>query len=269
MFPKPAGLPHFCEVFSTVETRLRERTKHDLTEDHVRGFDEFFTFLQRASEQFQAVESIRPLTVLVARLRKDFETALISFVVGMDQAAFDAMRDGMEIGYLLRDFTLDAGRILEWLSLADKERWNRFGPNALRQRFATHQGIAVTDLLDSKEYCAHSSMLHVSADEDGLVERGVSRSHNPEFGASFALADILHHARDTVYLLTSFVATFSDGQRKDDPTEFVPHLRVAFEHTMKRYNNALMWIDMAKAVVEYRAKASKDCNCFKEHITNG
>lgn len=269
MFPKPAGLPHFCQVFSTVETRLQERIKHDLTEDHVRGFDEFFAFLQKASEQFQVVQSIRPLTVLVARLRKDFETALVSFVVGMDQAAFDAMRDGMEIGYLLRDFTLDAGRIPEWLSLADKERWNRFGPNALRQRFASRQGIAVTDLLDSKEYCAHSSMLHVSPYEDGFVERGVSRSPRPEFGASFALADILHHACDTVFLLTSFVAAFSGGQKKDDTTGFVPHLRVAFEHTMKRYTNALMWIDMAKAVAEHRAQASNDSHRLGGHITNG
>jgi hypothetical protein len=209
MFPKPVGLRHFSEVFSAVETRLQERTKHDLTDAHVRGFDEFFAYLQRAAEQFQSVESIRPLIVLVARLRKDFETALVSFVVGMDQAAFDAMRDAMEIEYLLRDFTLDPGRIAEWLSLNDKERWNRFGPNSLRQRFANHQGIAVTDLLDSKEYCAHSSMLHVSPDEDAFVQRGVARSQHPEIGASFALADILHHARDTVYLLSSFVALFS------------------------------------------------------------
>jgi hypothetical protein len=194
--------------------------------------------------------------VLVSRLKKDFETALVSFVVGMDQAAFDAMRDAMEAGYLLRDFTLEPARIVEWLSLSDKERWNRFGPNVLRQRFASSQGVAVTDLLDSKEYCAHSSMLHVSPEEDGFVHRGVSRSPHPEFGASFALADILHHARDTVFLLASFVATFSSGQNTDDPTIFVPHLRVAFEHTMKRYNGALMWIDIGKSVAQYRAQVS-------------
>lgn len=266
MFPKPAGLPYFSDVFSTVETRMQERIKHDLTEDHVRGFDEFFAFLQRASGQFEKLELIKPLVVLVGRLRKDFETALVSFVVGMDQAAFDAMRDGMEIGYLLRDFTLDSRRIREWLSLADKERWNRFSPNALRQRFASQQGIAVTDLLDSKEYCAHSSMLHVSPHEDGYLERGVCRSLHPEFGASFALADILHHARDTVYSLTSFLATFS-GQPKSDPTELVPHLRRAFEYTMKRYNNGLMWIDIAKTVAEHRIQSSRDSHRTEAHIT--
>jgi hypothetical protein len=43
MFPKPPTLLHFSEVFSTVETRFQERTKHDLTDDHFRGFDELFS----------------------------------------------------------------------------------------------------------------------------------------------------------------------------------------------------------------------------------
>ena len=56
---------------------------------------------------------------------------------------------------------------------------------------------------------------------------------------------------------------------RPDLSPAVAHLRVELEHTMKRYNNALMWIDMAKAVGENRAQAPKDCNCFEEHITNG
>jgi hypothetical protein len=34
---------------------------------------------------------------------------------------------------------------------------------------------------------------------------------------------------------------------RPDVSPAVAHLRVELEHTMKRYNNALMWIDMAKA----------------------
>ena len=256
MLPSFENLPEMSALASRFEQRMSERVEHDLTDAHWAGFDELFQYLKSTAETFRDFETVAPIAGVIERLTKDFETALFSFLCGMDQAAFDAMRDAMEVGYLLRDFNLWPDRIAEWLSLTGKERWNKFSPNALRQRFANHTGVNVTDLLDSKEYGTHSAMLHVSPSDDGIVQRGISTSTLPQFGASASLADILHHARDTVFLLHEMLVTFCDTDETVDVSTLVPSLPAAYEHTMKSFNSTLMWMDIGRAMAGTRSDAS-------------
>jgi hypothetical protein len=258
MIPTPPGLTHISELFTIAEARQTERIEHDFTQGHFQGFDELFAFFNLSIDRFASIAEIKPLTVLIDRLRQDFETGLMSFLCGMDQATFDAMRDVMEIGYLLRDFTMDHSHVAEWFSLDDLARLKRYTPNTLRQRYATSRRVAVVDLPDSKEYRAHSSMLHVSPSQDWLIQRGVSRSQHAQFGASFALADLMHHARDTVFLLNAFPSEFSADLQPLDEAVIVPKLREAFEHTMKRYDSSLMWVHIATKVAEVRAADATD-----------
>ena len=96
---------------------------------------------------------------LLDRTKADFITALDAALAGLNGVAFDAMRDVMEIEYLLRDFRYDPSAIARWLS--DKHRRD-FMPVKLRERHARKLGVAVKDLPDSQDYKIHSEGLHVS-----------------------------------------------------------------------------------------------------------
>ncbi len=257
--PSPDRQPLMHELFELVARRRDERLRYDLTDTHVEGFEELFNYLDTAVERFAQHPVLAQVVVLVRRVRADFETGLFAFLSGLDQATFDEMRDVMEIEYLLREFLHEPASINQWLSATDDDRWRIFGPGQLRRRHADRLRVPVADLVDTAEYRAHSGMLHVGPEPSWPIERGVSKSDHPEFGAAFALADLLHHARDSVYLLYILAERAVPPLRLDqDPGTGLPHLQRAFEETMRRYHNASMWIDLASVVAEHRRDAAAE-----------
>ncbi|MBI1902756.1 MAG: hypothetical protein HYS13_16790 [Planctomycetia bacterium] len=259
--PVPASItPHrqplLHGLLATVAERRKERIRGDLSETHFDGFEELFRFLDAASQRFAQHPLLNKVAALVQRLRADFETGLCAFLSGLDQATFDSMRDVMEIEYLLREFLHEPASVDPWLDATDEDRWRKFGPGQLRRRHAARLGISTDELLDTYEYRAHSATLHVSPHGMFPVERGVSKSPYPQLGAAFALADILHHARDIVFLIYKLAEGSSPSLKLDHDPATMPKLQSAFELSMRRYHNAWMLVDIAGAVAEHRRASS-------------
>lgn len=88
----------------------------------LQGIDEVFEYLSQAEELFRQDAELKPLAVLLRRARGDFEIDAEAIFSGLPLVASNAMRDVMEIHYLLRDFLDDPARIESWLTASNETR---------------------------------------------------------------------------------------------------------------------------------------------------
>jgi hypothetical protein len=257
--PSPSRQPKVSELFELSARRRDERLLYDLPETHLDGLEQLLRYLDDVESEFGRHSELMKVVVLVRRLRTDFETGLCEFLSGLDQATFDSMRDVMEIEYLLREFLHEPASIDQWLAAPDEDRWKLFGPGKLRQQHAKRVGVSSKNLLDTYEYRAHSASLHVSPKVNEIVQRGVSKSAHPELGAAFALADLLHHARDILFLLYELAGQATPPLRlQQDPRTDLPELRAAFDITETRFRNAAMLLDVASTIAKHLDKDNSD-----------
>jgi hypothetical protein len=71
------------------------------------GVNALLLYLDRTVEKYETNEDLSKISFLVRRLVADFETAPEATLSGYLAVATDAMRDVLEIEYLLLDFVVD------------------------------------------------------------------------------------------------------------------------------------------------------------------
>lgn len=99
---------------------------------------------------------------LIDRLISDFEAALEATLSGYFSIPADAMRDVMEIEYLLLDFLADPQQVDRWLLADHKTLRREFAPAAVRKRLHT-AGVSPFETSDqANDYAAHSAALHAT-----------------------------------------------------------------------------------------------------------
>src|SRR5439155_7049867 len=133
-----------------------------------------FEYLDAAEHAYQTNPDLTRLAFLVARSAADFETALEATLSGYQGVAADAMRDVMEVEYLLLDFAAHPEHVVQWLSADRQTRLHRFSPATVRQRL---RGAGMSPFSDTgwepTDYRAHSESLHVTPDVSIIGARGM------------------------------------------------------------------------------------------------
>ncbi len=154
--------PRTATHLSTAQSNREERLFRLLTGARLKGYEELITHLEKLEPVFTMNRRLRGISFLIGRARGDFHTALEAALSGFHSVAHDAMRDVMEIEFLLREFYYEPQHIEQWVLCTPKERNERFRPALLRQRHANRIGKQSQDLAEASDYRGHSMFLHVS-----------------------------------------------------------------------------------------------------------
>jgi len=204
----------------------------------LKGCDELLNHLTAVELTFRADSQLKDIAFLIARARGDFETALETTLAGLHAVVFDSMRDVMEIEFLLRDFVDNPGHMNEWLTVSDRKRREKFDPAMLRKRFAERQGSKPEDMIEAKDYKAHSQYLHVTPYSNPFGSPGfVDDSHPGILGAYFW--ELLEHGRRLIFVifrLQNNIETFQALSEQNGPN--LPLFHDAWERSRIRY---AMW----------------------------
>jgi len=84
------------------------------------GLEELHAYLTEVEQALAAAESGRKIAFLIQRAQADFDVALEATLSGYVSLAHDAMRDVMEIEFLLRDFAAEPANLDAWLTANSK-----------------------------------------------------------------------------------------------------------------------------------------------------
>lgn len=166
---------------------------------------------------------------MISRARADFETAVEAGLTGLHGVVADAMRDVMEIEFLLRDFLHEPGHIEEWLNADERTRHNKFRPAILRQRQAQRLQVRPEDMSEATDYRAHSTFLHVNPVRNPLGDKGFSSDQDPITADSW-FQEIFEHARRLVLIIHELLTLSGSGETPDPATELT-EFRRAWELT--------------------------------------
>ena len=181
----------------------------------LKGVNDLLEQLDRIAIAFTVEDRLRKLAFLIRRLIADFETALEATLSSYAAVAFDAMRDALEIEYLLRNFALDENLIDEWLNADEKTIVDKFGPAKVRKRLqaAGIQGFGRN--AQSADYKGHSQMLHPTPHGSPILpEKG--RTPPGIFGRDIGFWEIFDHARgiwSAIAFLASKIAPGSEAEQ--------------------------------------------------------
>ncbi len=238
-----ASSPLVGAILRQTQKNRSERLRFWLTSGRVIGLDEFLGYIGMLVALYRQDETLRTIAFLVTRARNDFDVAIEGTFAGMHSVVSEAMRDVMEIEFLLRDFLHIPSNLTEWLTADDKTRRTNFKPYDLRQREAKRLGMDVKALPDSTDYQAHSMALHVtpviSAFENLGVVKGVMAGGDP-FYAETCFVDIFVHAYRiavTGYHLGKQTAPQLDFGH--EPEVCLPRFMTAFRHTQETLHMAV------------------------------
>lgn len=160
----------------------------------LRGHEELIGHLEELQTVFQRSRRLRGISPLIGRVAVDFQVALEATLSGFNFVAHDAMRDVMEVEFLLREFYYTPASIEGWLRATQKELNDKFRPAVLRQRHAARLGVEPQDLPEASDYRGHSALLHVIPHPLPLVGRdGVGQSEGP-FDTEICFWEMFEHA---------------------------------------------------------------------------
>ena len=192
MHPKIAA--HLSEAQSNRERNLSEY----LHGARLRGYEELITHLEELETVFQRSHRLQGIAPLIRRTRGDFQMALEAALSGFHSVAHDAMRDVMEVEFLIREFHQEPLGIEEWLKATPKQLNDRFRPAILRQRHAKRIGSQPEDVAEAHDYRMHSRLLHVSPYPHPFGGTGFS---GPEgrFDTEVCFWEIFDHARRLLF----------------------------------------------------------------------
>jgi hypothetical protein len=169
------------------------------------GINDLLLYLDRTVEKYETNEDLSKISFLVRRLVADFETALEATLSGYLAVATDAMRDVLEIEYLLLDFVVDPSDVDLWLS---GTQYGKFLPRELRKRLRA-AGVAefTSSVMENADYKAHSAALHVSPRRPVIGDKG--RASDPfELDAGFW--EVFEHARRVLLALEACGLAIAD-----------------------------------------------------------
>jgi hypothetical protein len=151
---------------------------------------------------FQRSVELKAIAFLVERTIRDFQAVAELSLGGLRAAAFDSVRDTMEIEYLLNDFFHEPTHIHEWLNAETREHRDKFQPIKLRRREASRQGVKVEELQANTDYKTHSESLHVNVHYPLTTMKGVH-----EFDQSlslFPMYELFFHGAGVLRVLMNY-----------------------------------------------------------------
>jgi hypothetical protein len=192
--------PRMVSLLKMADDNRRERLAHWKDGVRLRGYEELVTHLDAMTDVYRKHTQLAPVSFLVSRTRSDFVTALEATLSGFHTVAHDAMRDVMEIEFLLRDFFFEPAHIAEWLMMDEKERYAKFRPAVVRQRFAKRIGRQPQDLSEAADYRGHSMFLHVNPLQNPFGGPGITQG-DIAFSADSGFWEIFEHARRLLFAL--------------------------------------------------------------------
>ena len=190
--------PKTAAHLSRAQSNREERLSRYLGGARLSGYEELIQHLEELEAVFQRNRKLRGISFLIRRARGDFQTALEAALSGFHSVAHDAMRDVMEIEFLLREFYYEPEHIDQWLSCSARERNNKFRPALLRQRHAQRLGTSSQNVGEAADYRGHSMFLHVSPIQNPFGAPGLSESELP-FAEDSCFWEIFEHGRRLLF----------------------------------------------------------------------
>ena len=185
--------------YLTIAHKKREKRLHQYgSKIRFDGLEELLTHLEELNGVYRKSKKLCGIAFLIYRVHADFCTAIEASLSGYFGVASDAMRDVMEIEFLLRDFYFEPAHIQEWLGCDENERNNRFRPGILRNRHAAREGILPQDMSEAKDYRAHSIFLHVTPFRSPFGGPGLMPPLIP-FGEDACFWDMFEHGRRVLF----------------------------------------------------------------------
>ncbi len=245
--------PKTAAHLSQAQSNLKERLSQYLGGARLQGYEELIDHLEKLEPVFKKSRKLRGISFLIVRGREDFQTALAATLSGFHSLVHDAMRDVMEIEFLLRDFYHEPQHIQQWLECIPKERNNRFRPAILRQRHAARLGKQPQNLGEASDYQAHSMFLHVSPYHNPFGGPGLIESTLP-FARDMCFWEIFEHGRRLLlaaHRLRRKVASHIKSPR--DQQRGLRHFRDAWHRTQEMQS---IW----SALLEAPHAGSRDGN---------
>lgn len=158
------------------------------------ALDEILAYTGELERYFTEAPKVSRIAFLLHRVHGDLATAVESFLSGFHKTVLDAMRDVMEIEFLMRDFAITPWHIEEWLTASPKIRHNKFRPAVLRQRYAASKERTASDMPEADDYRGHSGLIHVLPYENFIVGATPGEAADA-LGSIVCLYDIFEHAR--------------------------------------------------------------------------
>ena len=190
--------PRLAAQLRLAHSNREERLRRYQRGARLKGYEELIEHLVQLEVLYKRNRKLRPIAFLIERARGDFETALEAALSGYHAVAHDAMRDVMEIEFLLREFRYEPHHINQWLKCGPKERNDRFRPALLRQRHAKRIGKAPEDVGEAADYKAHSTYLHVSPYRNPFGGPGLIQGNAP-FADDSCFWEIMEQARRLLF----------------------------------------------------------------------
>lgn len=238
--------PSIASSLRKAHNNRLERLERLLKGARLTGLEALNVHLTEMEKTFRSSPDLENISFLIDRAKLDFEKALEAALSGLHSVASDAMRDVMEIEFLLRDFTHEPARKDEWLRANEKERYNRFKPVVLRQRYANRFGNKPEDMAEAVDYKGHSMFLHVSPIPYPFGGNGISKS-NDVFVADTCFWDMFEHARRLVFIIHELVKQFHpDATYNPVPNDELPEIREAWERTQEMQSIFLALVQASK-----------------------
>lgn len=208
------GAPFAALALATADARRRQNLERLSGDIRFTGVNELLARLSTVGKAFAETPEFSKLTFIVKRAHADFMTALEASLSGYFSVASDAMRDVLEIQYLLMDFAINPGHADEWLTTDDKDRWKRFAPAPVRKRLQTAGVVQFGDKAESKDYKGHSMGLHLSPVPLVNSADGIVPEHSWLNEAGFW--EMFDHGRGLLRGLTMLIEKAAPGSRADD-----------------------------------------------------
>jgi hypothetical protein len=173
----------------------------------LKGIEQLLGYLDLVANAFSGEAALRPLVPLIERSRADFTTALEATLSGYLAVATDAMRDVMEIEYLLLLFAIDHQKLDEWLAATSNELRRNFIPVLIRQRLNAAGEPPFRTSAESVDYRGHSETLHVTPRPQWPIRRGFSSDQG--WSGDLGFWELFEHARRLNHAIKRFTKASS------------------------------------------------------------
>jgi hypothetical protein len=242
--------PLTASLLKQAEQRRKSKLHQYLKGVRFSGFEELMQHLDTVYEMYLTQDQLSKIAFLLKRSKGAFVIALEAALTGFNTVAHEAMRSVMEIEFLLRDFSLDASRIDEWLTADSDKLYERFRPGVLRQRFASHVGQQPKDLPEATDYKGHSMFLHVGPRANPFGTPGLADGSQP-FAADSCFWEIFEHARRLLIAAHTLADTIQPGCLDNHNLENLEKLGEAWVRTQEMKQ---IWQQLIESVAAERLR---------------
>ncbi|MFE1230246.1 hypothetical protein [Streptomyces sp. NPDC058745] len=242
------GAPVAALALGTADARRRQNLERLSGDIRFTGINELLVRLSTVGKAFAEAPELSKLTFIVKRTHADFMRALEATLSGYFSVTSDAMRDVLEIQYLLMDFAINPGHADEWLTADDKDRWKRFAPAPVRKRLQTAGVVRFGDKAESKDYKGHSMGLHLSPTPLINSADGIVPEHSWLNEAGFW--EMFDHGRGLLRGLTMLIEKAAPGSRAED--EIKKDMPSFDEASRQAERLKQVWLHIPAAAVKLR-----------------